>query len=580
MTLSAKKSMPRSMPAGVTPSSIEQQKHIRSSQKDLRLQVSSLAKTEIMSQTKNEQLLLQLSLLLPLPDDDLKQVLDYASTLSKPEAADHFTNLLGDTPQVVDFISTFNSRRNDPKAPSPATPSSGPSSEIDAAPKHQRTKKKKAPLHTPAPRQVASYHVAPGTVYNKKDQLDDYMPRRSGASTPSNSQTGPSKPPPPQKKATPPPQAPRASPSAAGILVSELGLPKGKPRSNPTSRSSTPGPSSKSNANSTKVNITGGVAMHGASTVLSDLDQAIRSLEISTNPTHASNTTAGIASRRCNCVATQHPILAAAPNCLNCGKVICIKEGLGPCTFCGEPLLSTSEVQGMIKELRAERGRERMAVDREAHKKADVGGTPRPFAKPRGEDPTLAESRALEHRDKLLAFQAQNAQRTTIRDEAADFDVTVGGSMWASPEERAMALKRQQKLLRDMEWNALPEYEKRRQVVSIDITGRKVFKKMAKIERPPSPDDDDDGGLVLAQTDGNKGHGGAFSRNPLLGGLIKPIYVVDDKGKGVELEGQRSDKATRWRRVQDDLDDNEAIILDGGAKGLTRLGITDEPDCG
>lgn len=151
--------------------------------------------------------------------------------------------------------------------------------------------------------------------------------------------------------------------------------------------------------------------------------------------------------------------------------------------------------------------------------------------------------------------------------------------MWASPEERALALKKQQKLLREMEWNALPEYEKRRQVVSIDITGRKVFKKMAKIERPPSPEDDG-GGVVLAETDGNKGHGGAFSRNPLLGGLIKPVYIVDDKGKGVELEARRSDKATRWRKVQDDLDDNEAIILDGGTRGPTRAGISDEPECG
>lgn len=231
----------------------------------------------------------------------------------------------------------------------------------------------------------------------------------------------------------------------------------------------------------------------------------------------------------------------------------------------------------MIKELRAERGREKMAADREAHKKAEVAGTPRPFALPRAEEPNPAEARALAHRDKLLNFQAQNAQRTTIRDEAADFDVTLTGSMWASPEERALALKRQQKLLREMEWNALPEYEKRTQVVSIDITGRKVFKKMAKIERPVTPDEESDGGApVLRETSGNRG--GVFSHNPLLGGLIKPVYVNEadgeGKGKGRELEG-RKDKASKWRRVQDD-GDNEAVILDGGIAG----GRGDEPDCG
>ena len=547
----------------------------------------------------------QLSLLLPLPDEELKQVLEYASTLSKAEAVDHFTNLLGDTPQVIDFISSFNARRADPKPPAPSSstaPSSAQNSEIEGVPKHRRApKKKKPPLHTPAPRQVTSFALTSGTTYNKKDQEDEYIPGKasggaprsatnSGTSTPVPSSSNYNSRAPQIKSATPPPPQPssRPPPSAAGTLVSDLGLPKSKSKSTPASRSSTPGPNSRNNgSNTTKVSIAGGVAMHGAATVLSDLDQAIRSLEITTNPSHASNTPAGIAARRCNCVAARHPILAAAPNCLNCGKVICIKEGLGPCTFCGEPLLSTAEVQGMIKELRAERGREKMAADREAHRRPD--GTPIPrasFANPRSMDgPSPAEAsqsasaqakaKALEHRDKLLNFQAQNAKRTTVRDEAADFDVSMTGNMWASPEERAIALKKQQKLLREMEWNAMPEYEKRTQVVSIDLVGKKVFRKMAKVERPPSPDEEEDAAPsyrnALGETDGNRGQtaagGGAFSKNPLLGGLIKPVYEVENSnGKGRELEG-RKDRSTRWRRVQDDLDDNEAVILDGGVYG-------------
>ncbi|KAK4205007.1 hypothetical protein QBC40DRAFT_65295 [Triangularia verruculosa] len=547
----------------------------------------------------------QLFQLLPMPDDGLQQVLEYAASLSKQEAAEHFSNMLGDSPQVIEFISTFNARRSDPKAPAPpraAPPSSSTStvqnsaqnsaqnSEIDGVPKNRRgPKKKKANIHTPPPRQVASFALGQGTVYSKKDIQDEYISARSGSSTPSNAASGPSKPPPPTKTATPPPtQASKPPPSALGSLVSDLGQSKSKNKSNPTSRTSTPGPSSSrnNNGNTAKISITGGVAMHGSSTVLSDLDQAIRSLEITTNPSHSTNSAEGVAARRCNCVGTRHPPLAAAPNCINCGKVICIKEGPGPCTFCGESLLSSAEIQGMIKELRADRGRERMAADREAHKKAEVAGTPRPYTKTR--DPTIAEAQALAHRDKLLAFQAQNAQRTTVRDEAADFDVTVGGSMWATPEERALALKKQQKLLREMEWNAKPEYEKRQQVVSIDITGRKVFKKMAKIERPPSPvsnveveDDYGYGAPVSADTGASKGQGGAFSKNPLLSGVIRPVY--DLKGKGEELEG-RKDRAIKWRRVQDDLENNEEVILDGGiyggGSGIRAGGASDEPECG
>lgn len=547
----------------------------------------------------------QLSMLLGLPDSDCKQILDYGSTLSKAEAADHFKNLLGDSPQAIEFISSFNSRRQDPKpapAPAPATQQNA-SSDLDAVPKAQRgPKKKKAPLRTPAPRQITDAAPASGTVYSKKSIEDDYIAGRSGASTPSSSNSPFAAPPP--KSATPPPKKfSKQPPSAAGSLVSDRLAPKQKPKSNPTSRSSTPGPAPKGNGGPvTKVSIAGGTPMHGASTAVADLDAAIRSLEVTTNPSlSGSGGGSDDSARRCNCVATRHPLQSAAPNCLSCGKVICLKEGLGPCTFCGAALLSPSEVQSMIRELRAERGREKQAADREAHKRADVAAKPRPFTKPRtgeeeggGGGPGEAEARALEHRDRLLGFQAQNARRTTVRDEAADFDVSgamagFGGSLWASPEDRARELKRQQKILREMEWSARPDYEKRQQVVSIDLVGGKVVKKFVAKERPATPEDDDEpvggsGGGVLEETSANRrpGAGGAFSRNPLLGGMIKPVY--DAKGKGVALEGRKDRAAARWRRVQDDLDDNEAVILDGGVYGGRQGASTgsagDEPDCG
>lgn len=445
--------------------------------------------------------------------------------------------------------------------------------------------------------------------------------------------------------------------------------------------------------------------MHGASTALSDFDAAIRSLEVSTNPT-LSNKDGGsgssedsVAARRCNCVATRHPLQTAAPNCQSCGKVICVKEGLGPCTSCGAPLLSPAEVQAMIKELRAERGREKMAADREAHRRVDVnmagsknkmgaavtnssayahpqmiagqtkwGGDNAGFvslaeaAKVAEAQNQTAEAKARAHRDKLLSYQAQNAQRTTVRDEAADFDVgdamANGGeggggptsrNLWATPEERARELRRQQKVLREMEWNARPEYEKRQQVLSIDVTGRKVFRKVVAAERPPTPKSDEDGegndeygrggsgAAILTDADGNKrtAAGGAFSKNPLLGHLIKPVYDAKsrakaaaesekkneknkdkDKGKdaskgkgkgkvesGKEETGSSSknddndsenaaplpgrgddpNAASRWRRVQDDLNNNEAVILDGGVYGKVvppTIVVGDEPDCG
>ncbi|EPE10958.1 c2hc5 finger protein [Ophiostoma piceae UAMH 11346] len=667
----------------------------------------------------------QLSRLIDLPDDALDQVIDYARTLSKPAAVEHFSNLLGHSPAAIEFISAFNSRGRSGPAPTPtpaqaATPT--PSASLpEPAPQHQRKKKKKAPLHTPPARQVAN--LAPsGAVYNKKNIEDDYMgggggKGRSGPSTPLPSVSGSgiqrgaspaqpqsqkAPPPPPQQQQPQQPQQTQKARSSGGSLISDALAPKPK-----KTASSSSGNGGGKSATVTKISITGGTAMHGAATALSDLETAIRTLEISTNPVlrdakgsksknGSTNEADDVDSRRCNCVGTRHPLQTAAPNCTSCGKVICVKEGLGPCTFCGTALLSSDDIQAMIKALRAERGRERMAADREAHQKPAFTGPGGSSArggagahmiagktKWGGDDDGFvslqeaarkaddaqkdAAAKARAHRDKLLAYQAENAQRTTVRDEAADYDVGdalaaesggFGRNLWASPEERAHKLRQQQKLLREMEWNARPEYEKRQQVLSIDVTGRKVFRKVVAVERPPSPEgvdgvysdneNDEYGvgkhGAVLTDADGNKGSarsGGTFSNNPLLGKMIKPVYdaqgraekereierekqrerdielrreqkreqkkedkenkksgkgkaKADDKPGGkvegnakaeeqpeaLHLRGRADDPnaATRWRRVQDDID-NEAVILDGGIYGSAPP-VVDEPECG
>lgn len=530
--------------------------------------------------------LAQLAKVLPLPGEDLQQVLDYANTLSPQGAVEHFNALLGETPQSIEFISSFNARRKPPPAPIPSQPSTNTTDSYDGVPKaSRRPPKKKAPLHSLTPRQVENNFALQGTAYNKKDD-EEYMTQRpSRTSTPGNASSLSSKP-----AATQAPVA-RAPPSAAGSLISDFKTKSSSSSRNisqTNSRNASPAPKKTTN---TKVTLTGGQSMHGASSTLSTLDSAIRALEISTN----SSLLLPAAKRRCNCIGARHPLLAAAPNCLNCGKVICVKEGLGPCTFCNTPLLSAQEVQSMIHELRRERGEEKMALDANAQRKPEVSKAPAPFSKPKeGSNLSPAEAAALAHRDKLLNFQSQNAKRTTVHDEAADFEVpTAGQSMWASPKERARQLKVQQKVLAEQQWNALPEYDKRRQVVSIDVVKGKVVKRMAAVEKPnfetQFSENEDDGDVeVLKETSGNLSAGGNFSRNPLLGsGLIKPVWSAreaDGKGKGKETDTNKAEnepKRSTWRRVQDDLDDNEAVILDGGAFG-DRGDPTnrEEPACG
>ena len=184
----------------------------------------------------------QLSNLIPLPEPELQQIIDYASTLSKQDAASHFSNLLGDSPQSVEFISSFNSRRKDPTS-SVLAPASQSSSQVDLSagvPKSSKPRKKKAlPLGTPAPRQIQDTYVGQGTAYKKKTE-DDYVSQRP---TPPRSETP--KPSVLDHKPTATQQSiARPPPSAAGPLISDL-----KVKSTSNSRHSSPAPQK------TKVNI-------------------------------------------------------------------------------------------------------------------------------------------------------------------------------------------------------------------------------------------------------------------------------------------------------------------------------------
>lgn len=576
----------------------------------------------------------QLSRLVPLDDDSLKQIITYTDTLPKEAAADHLKNLLGDSPQALEFISSFNTRRQAPPGESKTrqvstiaqaqqssnTPASSTTSSEFPRAGHgrQRGGKKKANIHNLPPRQIRDYGDVAG-AYRKADE-QDYMtapsrPRKGNEATlasslrlqevpdavqaprATNGGLGVGATSHPSPRASPVPASSKPPPSASGPLISDF-----LPSSKKPSRTSSPAPAK------TKVNITGGTNMHGAGATLSDLDSAIRTLELQTNPTLSSTGTpetsiADQGRRRCNCMASRHPLLTIAPNCLACGKIVCVKEGLGPCTFCNAPLLSSSEINAMVRVLKDERGKERMAANNAVHKRAEVSQKPRAFtgrdflassvssavASPLSSAPASdsegdvggaasdAVRRAKEHRDKLLGYQAHNTQRTRIHDEASDFDIPASGTnMWASPAERAKQLKQQQKVMREMEWNSRPEWEKRRVVASIDVAKGKIVRKMAEVERPAFDEGvsaDEDEANDVQPGESQKGQG-AFSNNPLLGALIRPVAKVD-KGKDKEAgndnleDGAHGNKSKRsmWRRVQDDNDDNEQWILDGGVYG-------------
>ncbi|KAK6880706.1 RQC trigger complex subunit RQT4 [Candida tropicalis] len=60
--------------------------------------------------------------------------------------------------------------------------------------------------------------------------------------------------------------------------------------------------------------------------------------------------------------------------------------------------------------------------------------------------------RAKERLETLLDYQATGAERTRIIDNASDFEMP-SQSLWLTPEERALNLKKQQRLMRENQFN-------------------------------------------------------------------------------------------------------------------------------
>ncbi|KMU82081.1 hypothetical protein CISG_09611 [Coccidioides immitis RMSCC 3703] len=499
-----------------------------------------------------------LAKLLPLDNESLKQIITYTASLSKAESAEHLRNLLDDSAASLEFIAGFNFRRGNggggvqAQSQAPATRGGRSVGNNNTGSGARRNQRQKESIHTPtAIRRPEGYgDVSGGYVKSRKEE--DYIPGASSQEhIPSSSADASRNESPARRRPGKPP------PSASGPLISEY-LPNVRSK-----KAKTPGTTTPSRG--------GGQTQSGGATPtttttnnIADLTSAIAALEVSTNPKERKR-------RKCNCNASLHPLFTPAPNCLSCGKITCALEGLQPCSFCGTPLLSTTEIQDMIRELRAERGIEKMRAHNESVHRAS--GPAPAFAT--SSDSKLEAAKA--HRDKLLSFQAQNAQRTRIVDEAADFDIpTSSSTQWMTPAQRALALKKQQRLMREMEERNRPEWERRNMVMSLDIKKGKVVRTFEREEESQTPDNEsEDEDEEVDQTVGAGGLSGAdkegvFARNPLLkgAGLVRPVWkAAGSVGGDSGIQTRRRKQRQTWRRVQDDDDDNERWILDGGLHG-------------
>ncbi|CAG8557409.1 11354_t:CDS:2 [Paraglomus occultum] len=272
----------------------------------------------------------------------------------------------------------------------------------------------------------------------------------------------------------------------------------------------------------------------------------------------------------CNCQAIRHPLLTIAPNCLNCGKIICEFEGIGPCTYCGVPVLSREQ---QLELTRQSKKQKQVRNQQPKKNKTNTGGTVRYAAMVSGnmmqkneqwvdlvtdkeeekrlqqiqEERRLAAER---HKDKLLEFDRQGSRRTKIIDERSDFVLPGDGiNQWLTLKERDELVKKQEANLKKLE---TPAY-RQRTVMTIDPITRRVT--VERIDTSIEPEQPDSKATTEPSVKNNDQATTTPVRPKELGDIESPRFILQgEKAKESSAgKSKNSNNKPRISRVQDDL---------------------------
>ncbi|EPY50803.1 thyroid receptor interacting protein [Schizosaccharomyces cryophilus OY26] len=286
---------------------------------------------------------------------------------------------------------------------------------------------------------------------------------------------------------------------------------------------------------------------------LADIERAIHQVEISQRSSNSNR-------RSCDCQGRKHPLNEAAPNCLNCGKIICMLEGMGPCTFCKTPVISKTQQLELLQELKKAGSDLKQASNQKT--KSKHMSSKHQFQKLNNSsihsifiDPKQLEQKAIEaeqRKNVLLNFDRTAAQRTKIIDEAADFDPTMLASdTWASPAEKALNLVKVQQALAQKE-------KKKKKVLSISLSGKKVVVDQ-KDESSDEEMPDDEQRKFMETKDieaSTKQKSSNVTRIPRK--LARPVFRPQDQPKFKSgLPKEIAEKINRsWSKVQDAVEED------------------------
>jgi hypothetical protein len=200
----------------------------------------------------------------------------------------------------------------------------------------------------------------------------------------------------------------------------------------------------------------------------------------------------------CECLASRHKLIN---NCLECGRVVCVQEGSGPCMFCGSMVCTAEEAEILQRNSRkSEKLREKLedhskpaevvlAQARAAYTRASNAGQVAQYFDDIGAHHAQvtqdadAAARAKEHKDRLVQFDRTSARRTKVIDDQSDYFSADSNryavvaplppalsqclGRWLTPEQRAALQQKEAKI------RAAQEEAKYSRTMTFDFAGRR-----------------------------------------------------------------------------------------------------------
>eukprot|EP00043_Microstomoeca_roanoka_P014564 m.144588 g.144588 ORF g.144588 m.144588 type:complete len:614 (-) comp16045_c2_seq1:107-1948(-) len=221
----------------------------------------------------------------------------------------------------------------------------------------------------------------------------------------------------------------------------------------------------------------------------------------------------------CECLATKHSLVN---NCLQCGRIVCEQEGMGPCMVCGALVVTPEKQKLLTRNTKAAQKfldqimqdcKVDSSIDREVFRQSAL------FCG--SEQVTDSLARALARKDMLLDFDRNSAKRTRVIDDEADYFST-DSNKWLSRKQRD-ELQQKEEELRQQRHDA-----RRNRMLTIDFAGRRIVDTGPQVvdvyalAREQQEHEDN------RQADTAAFNSQALAENPMLsGGMERPIFVSE-----------------------------------------------------